>query len=143
MLIAGASTRIGLIGAQMATALRASQVIGTTRSADKRDLLTRLGVDTVIVTAGQNLTKVALAATDGNGVVGRPFFLPAPHRPRGLLRIHPGPGHGRHHRQPPSRGHSAVARGEIRPVIDQTVDFADFRQAANRLGPTMQSARSS
>lgn len=27
----------------------------------------------------------------------------------------------------------AVARGEIRPVIDQTVDFADFQQAANRL----------
>lgn len=37
----------------------------------------------------------------------------------------------------------AVARGEIRPVIDQTVDFADFQQAANRLVPAMRSARSS
>lgn len=68
VLITGASTGIGLIGAQLATALGASVVLGTTRSADKGDLLTRCGVDTVIVTDWpEELTAQVLDATDGKG----------------------------------------------------------------------------
>jgi NADPH2:quinone reductase len=68
VLITGASTSIGLIGAQIAAALGASAVVGTTRSADKRDLLTRCGVDTVIVTGEGNLAAQVLDATGQNGV---------------------------------------------------------------------------
>lgn len=67
VLITGASTGIGLIGAQMAKALDAAQVIGTTRSSDKRELLTDAGVDTVIVTSEQDLTEATMAVTSGTG----------------------------------------------------------------------------
>ncbi|MFD4368628.1 zinc-binding alcohol dehydrogenase family protein [Rhodococcus sp. NPDC058521] len=68
VLITGASSAIGLIGAQIAKSLGASQIIGTTRTAGKRDLLTEAGVDTVIVTDEQDLTEATLAATGGKGV---------------------------------------------------------------------------
>jgi NADPH2:quinone reductase len=68
VLITGASTGIGLIGAQIAKALGASQVIGTTRSRGKRELLASAGVDTVIVTGEQDLAEAVLAATGGEGV---------------------------------------------------------------------------
>lgn len=66
--ITGATSSIGLIGVQIAKALGARQVIATTRSAAKSDLLKRAGADTVAVTGGQDLTKEVLGATDGDGV---------------------------------------------------------------------------
>lgn len=68
VLITGASTSIGMIGVQIAKTLGASPVIATTRSAGKRELLTTLGADTVIVTGDEDLTDAVLAATDDNGV---------------------------------------------------------------------------
>ncbi|QHN25546.1 zinc-binding dehydrogenase [Gordonia pseudamarae] len=68
VLITGASTGIGLIGVQVAKALGASQVIGTTRSPGKRELLASVGVDEVIVTNEQDLAEAVLAATGGEGV---------------------------------------------------------------------------
>ncbi|WP_109006091.1 quinone oxidoreductase family protein [Streptomyces rishiriensis] len=86
VLITGATSSIGLIGVQIAKALDAGQIIATTRSAAKRDLLVRAGADTVVVTGEQDLTQAVLDATGGEGVdvaldhVGGPTFaacLPA------------------------------------------------------------------
>lgn len=68
VLITGASTGIGLLGAQLVTALGAGTVLGTTRSPGKRGLLADAGVDTVIVTGEDDLAEAVLAATDGEGV---------------------------------------------------------------------------
>lgn len=68
VLSTGASTGIGLIGVQIAKALGASPVIATTRSTDKRELLTGLGADVVIVTGDEDLTQAVLAATGDTGV---------------------------------------------------------------------------
>ncbi len=69
VLSTGASTSIGMIGVQIARTLGASQIIATTRTADKQDLLRNLGAHTVIVTGqDQDLTKAVLAATDQKGV---------------------------------------------------------------------------
>ena len=57
-----------MIGIQIAKTLGASKVIATTRSEGKRELLTSLGADVVIVTSEEDLTEATLAATDGNGV---------------------------------------------------------------------------
>ncbi|MGQ4718047.1 quinone oxidoreductase family protein [Streptomyces anulatus] len=68
VLSTGASTSIGMIGIQIAKTLGASKIIATTRSSDKKDLLTRLGADTVIVTGkNDDLTQAVLSATDGEG----------------------------------------------------------------------------
>ncbi|MFG2594937.1 zinc-binding alcohol dehydrogenase family protein [Streptomyces sp. NPDC048462] len=68
VLSTGASTSIGMIGIQIAKTLGASQIIATTRNSDKTDLLTKLGADTVIVTAkGTDLAHAVLAATNGAG----------------------------------------------------------------------------
>lgn len=68
VLIAGASTAIGLIGVQVAKALGASLVVGTTRSPDKRALLSEAGVDTVVVAGEDDLVSTTRAATGGSGV---------------------------------------------------------------------------
>lgn len=68
VLITGASTSIGMIGVQIAKTLGASQVITTTRTERKRELLTSLGADTVIVTGDEDLKDAVLTATDDNGV---------------------------------------------------------------------------
>jgi NADPH:quinone reductase-like Zn-dependent oxidoreductase len=68
VLITGASAGIGMIGIQIAKALGASQVIATTRTARKRDLLASLGADHVIVTDGNDLTAAILEATGTEGV---------------------------------------------------------------------------
>lgn len=70
VLSTGATSGIGMIGLQIAKVLGASQVIATTRSEEKRDLLVRLGADTVIVDgadADEELSAAVLAATDGHG----------------------------------------------------------------------------
>ncbi|QJT05591.1 zinc-binding dehydrogenase [Streptomyces asoensis] len=68
VLITGATSSIGLIGVRIAKALGAGQVIATTRSAAKRDLLMGAGADTVVVTDAQDLTQAVLDATGGEGV---------------------------------------------------------------------------
>jgi NADPH:quinone reductase-like Zn-dependent oxidoreductase len=86
VLITGATSSIGLIGVQIAKALGAGQIIATTRSAAKRDLLVQAGANTVVVTGEQDLIETVLDATGGEGVdvaldhVGGPTFaacLPA------------------------------------------------------------------
>lgn len=68
VLITGATSSIGLIGVQIAKALGAGQVIATTRSAAKHDLLERAGADTIVVTGEQDLIQAVLDATGGDGV---------------------------------------------------------------------------
>ncbi|WP_306361835.1 zinc-binding dehydrogenase [Nocardia sp. CC227C] len=171
VLITGASTGIGLIGVQLAKALGATPVIGTTRTAAKRELLEQAGVDTVIVTDEQDLTRTALDATDNQGVdvvldhIGGQAFaqcLPATKIDGHVVNIGrlAGPAatvdldalsyrhltvHGvsfgftRDHEMADVIAAllpeviPAVARGQIRPVIDRTVALAEFRQAADRL----------
>lgn len=67
VLITGATTGIGMIGVQIAKAVGASRVVATTRTVAKKDLLTSLGADAVIVTGEEDLTEATLAATDGKG----------------------------------------------------------------------------
>lgn len=68
VLITAATSGIGLLGVQIAKALGAAAVIGTTRSADKEDVLIKAGADTVVVTTNRNLTDAVLEATEGRGV---------------------------------------------------------------------------
>lgn len=171
VLITGASTGIGLIGAQMAKVLGAAQVIGTTRSSGKRELLTDAGVDTVIVTSEQDLTEATLAVTSGKGaevvldhVAGRAFAqcLPATAEDGHVINIGrlDGPiseididalsyrhlnvagvsfGFTRKDEMTAviarllSEVIPAVARGEIRPVIDSTFSWTDHADAVARL----------
>lgn len=171
VLITGASTGIGLIGAQMANALGAAQVIGTTRSPEKRSLLAEAGVDTVIVTSEQDLTEATLAVTEGKGaevvldhIAGQTFAqcLPATAEDGHVINI------GRldgpiseididalSYRHLNVAGVSfgftrkdemtaviagllpevipAVAKGDIRPVIDSSFAWTDHAKAVVRL----------
>lgn len=68
VLITAASSGIGLIGVQIAKAIGAGTVIATTRSAARRELLTRTGADVVVVTDEQDLTQTVLEATGQDGV---------------------------------------------------------------------------
>ena len=155
----------------MATALGASQVIGTTRSPDKRALLIELGADTVIVTSEQDLTAATLAATEGIGaevvldhVAGDTFAqcLPATAEDGHIVNIGrlAGPisrididalSYRHLHVEGVSFGFTrteemaaiisgllpevipAVARGEIRPVIDETRPWTEHDRALARL----------
>ncbi|MGX1915120.1 quinone oxidoreductase family protein [Streptomyces phaeochromogenes] len=67
VLITGATSSIGPIGLQIAKTLGAGQIIATTRTAAKADLLKRSGADTVVVTGELDLTSAVLAATGGRG----------------------------------------------------------------------------
>ncbi|MFD9193747.1 zinc-binding alcohol dehydrogenase family protein [Streptomyces phaeochromogenes] len=67
VLITGATSSIGLIGLQIARTLGAGQIIATTRTAAKANLLKRSGADTVVATGEQDLTTAVLAATGGQG----------------------------------------------------------------------------
>ncbi len=171
VLITGASTGIGLIGVQVAKALGASTVIGTTRRADRGELLASVGVDTVVATDDHDLVEAVMAVTSGRGadvvldhVAGQTFAQ--------CLRATAKDGHvvniGRlagpastidldalSYRHLTVHGVSfgftrdwemadviagvsrdvmpAVTRGEIRPVIDSTIDVEDFADVADRL----------
>ncbi|MEV7729120.1 zinc-binding dehydrogenase [Streptomyces sp. NPDC087917] len=96
VLITGATSSIGLIGVQIAKALGAGQVIATTRSAAKHDLLKRAGADKVLVAGEQDPVGAVLDATGGKGVdvvldhVGGPTFaacLPATHVDGAVVNI--------------------------------------------------------
>lgn len=64
VLVTGASSGVGLVGVQVAKAVGASTVIGTTRRESMRQVLTDLGVNEVIVTDGDDLAERVLALTD-------------------------------------------------------------------------------
>jgi len=66
--VTGATSAIGLIGIQVAKALGATTVIGTTRSQDRARLLLQAGADDVIVTSTQVVSQALLDATSGRGV---------------------------------------------------------------------------
>lgn len=68
VLVTAATSTIGLLGVQIATALGASSVIATTRTSRKVDVLTGVGADVVVATEEQDLTEAVLAATGGAGV---------------------------------------------------------------------------
>lgn len=68
VLVTGASSGMGLIGVQLAKALGASLVIGTTRSEAKRELVAGAGADVVVVGGAEVLAAAARGATDGRGV---------------------------------------------------------------------------
>lgn len=67
VLVTGATSAIGLVGVQLAKALGARQVLAVTRSADKADLLRRVGADQVVV-GTEHLAEEVRAATGGDGV---------------------------------------------------------------------------
>lgn len=67
VLVTGASTGMGLLGVQVAKALGASPVIATTRSESKREMLTSLGADQVIIGDGAAITGPVLEGTKGEG----------------------------------------------------------------------------
>ena len=82
VLVTGASSGVGLVGVQVAKALGASKVIGTTRRESMRAVLSDHGADEVIVTGGDDLAEQVLAFTDdGADVVldhlGAPTFAQA------------------------------------------------------------------
>lgn len=64
VLVTGASSGVGLVGEQVAKAVGASTVIGTTRRESMRQVLTEHGVDEVLVTDGDDLAERVLALTD-------------------------------------------------------------------------------
>jgi NADPH:quinone reductase len=68
VLVAGATTAIGLIATQMAKALGAPLVAATTTSEDKKAALLKAGADIVINTKSESLADSILPASNGIGV---------------------------------------------------------------------------
>ena len=68
VLILGASSGVGIIGMQIARALGAKTVIGTSTDEAKLPELTRFGADLAINTRDPDWADQVLAATDGKGV---------------------------------------------------------------------------
>jgi NADPH:quinone reductase-like Zn-dependent oxidoreductase len=93
VLITAATSGVGLLGVQVAKALGASLVMGTTNSAAHVDAARAVGTDLVVDTSRDDLTAAVLAATDGAGVdvvldhVGGAAFceLLAATHPRGTI----------------------------------------------------------
>jgi NADPH2:quinone reductase len=67
VLITAATSNLGLIGTQLAKALGASTVIGTTRSASHQQVLRDVGADVTIATDEADLVRAGLAGTHGEG----------------------------------------------------------------------------
>ena len=68
VLIQGASSAVGLIGLQIAKALGASLVIGSSTNENRRAKLKTFGADLVIDTSDSNWLQELLDRTDGKGV---------------------------------------------------------------------------
>jgi NADPH2:quinone reductase len=68
VLIQGASAGVGLIGLQIAKALGASQVMGTSTNAGRRAKLREFGADLVFDSTDPKWPDQVLEATDGKGV---------------------------------------------------------------------------
>lgn len=67
VIITAATSNLGLVAIQMAKALGASTVIGTTRSASRQQVLRDMGADVAIATAETDLVSAGLASTNGEG----------------------------------------------------------------------------
>ncbi|WES64399.1 zinc-binding dehydrogenase [Microbacter sp. GSS18] len=67
VLITAATSGIALLGVQIARALGAGQVIGTTRTADRRALVEQAGADAVVVTDAEDLAETVTSLTGGRG----------------------------------------------------------------------------
>jgi NADPH:quinone reductase len=93
VLIVGGTTAVGLIGIQLAKALGAAMVIGTTTSEGKRRIMHDAGADITINTTDQILAGAVLQATNGHGAditidhIGGDLFtgLPAATRIGGVI----------------------------------------------------------
>ena len=68
VLIVGATSSVGLVGIQLAKALGAGLVIGTTTSDEKASRLTDAGADLVVNTKTESLVEKVTEATGGAGV---------------------------------------------------------------------------
>ncbi|RJF98640.1 zinc-binding dehydrogenase [Noviherbaspirillum saxi] len=68
ILVQGASSGVGLSGLQIAKALGAGLVIGSSTSADRRARLKDFGADVVVDTRASDWVKQVLDVTEGNGV---------------------------------------------------------------------------
>ena len=68
VLVAGASTAIGLIGVQLAKAFGAGRVVATTTSDAKRHALVGVGANVVVNTTADSLCDAVNEATGGAGV---------------------------------------------------------------------------
>ena len=68
VLVLGATSSVGVVGLQLARALGARLVIGTTTAESKVAVLKQAGADLVVNTATDVLAEVVGAATDGSGV---------------------------------------------------------------------------
>jgi NADPH:quinone reductase-like Zn-dependent oxidoreductase len=66
--ILGATSAIGLVGVQVARALGASKIIGTTRSAARAGAVRDAGADPVVVTSEDDFATAVQEWTDGEGV---------------------------------------------------------------------------
>jgi len=93
VLVTAASSGVGLVAVQLAKALGAALVIGTSTSASKIDAVLGAGADRVVDTTAERLSEVVRSMTDDAGVdvvldhVGGDVFadlLPAT-RPRGTI----------------------------------------------------------
>jgi len=67
VLVQGASSGIGVAGMQIAKALGAGKVIGSSTSADRRARLKEFGADAVVDTSRADWVQQVLDATDGQG----------------------------------------------------------------------------
>ncbi|WP_033324926.1 quinone oxidoreductase family protein [Actinomadura atramentaria] len=67
VLITGATSAIGLIGIRIARTLGARNILTTTRTSARRDLLIEAGADQVIVTSDDDLTRTVLESTNDEG----------------------------------------------------------------------------
>lgn len=68
VMIMGASSGVGLLGMQIARACGASQVIGTSTTAARRDRLSEFGADVAVDPSAPGWVDAVLQATDGKGV---------------------------------------------------------------------------
>jgi len=68
VLIQGASSGVGLMGMQIAKAMGAARVLGSSTNPERRAALARFGCDVAIDTGDPAWPDAVLAATDGRGV---------------------------------------------------------------------------
>lgn len=68
VMIQGASTGVGLLGMQIAKAMGARLVVGSSTNADRRARLTEFGADLAVDSQDPGWVDQVLAATDGDGV---------------------------------------------------------------------------
>jgi NADPH:quinone reductase-like Zn-dependent oxidoreductase len=67
VIITAATSNLGLIGIQIAKALGASTVIGTTRTASRQEVLRHVGADVTVATEETDLVRAGLASPNGEG----------------------------------------------------------------------------